>query len=39
MIANDGRMRLIVGCTLEPKEQDKIKEGYDLRALVEAALM
>ena len=38
LVRNGGKMRLIVGCTLEPKEQDKIKEGYDLRALVEQAL-
>jgi len=31
-IANDGRMRLIVGCTLQQPEQDAIGEGYDWRA-------
>ena len=38
LISNDGRMRLIVGCTLKPKEQDAIGDGYDLRAAVEAEL-
>ncbi|HLH03941.1 MAG TPA: helicase-related protein [Bryobacteraceae bacterium] len=38
LIRNDGRMRLIVGCTLDPDEQRAIGEGYDLRAAVEAKL-
>jgi hypothetical protein len=29
LITNNGRMRLIVGCTLQPPEQDAIGEGYD----------
>jgi len=32
LITNDGRMRLIVGCTLQQPEQDAIGEGYDWRA-------
>ncbi len=38
LIRSDGRMRLIVGCTLEADEQRAIGEGYDLRAAVEAKL-
>ena len=30
LFANEGRMRLIVGCTLSPSEQEAIAEGYDL---------
>jgi len=36
LIVNDGRMRLIVGCTLQQPEQEAIGEGYDLRAQIEA---
>lgn len=39
LIANDGRMRLIVGCTLQQPEQDAIGEGYDWRARLEAHLL
>jgi SNF2 family DNA or RNA helicase len=39
LIANDGRMRLIVGCTLQQPEQDAIGEGYDLRAQMETHLL
>ena len=39
LINNDGRMRLIVGCTLQQPEQDAIGEGYDLRAQLEAHLL
>lgn len=38
LITNDGRMRLIVGCTLQQAEQDAIGEGYDWRARLEAQL-
>jgi len=38
MIANDGHMRLVVGCTLNPPEVEAIRKGHDLRALVEAKL-
>ena len=31
LIANGGRMRLIVGCTLDKDEIQAIDEGYDLR--------
>ncbi len=37
-VANHGRMRLIVGCTLEAPESEAIAEGYDLRAGMEAQL-
>jgi ERCC4-related helicase len=39
LIENDGRMRLIVGCTLQQAEQEAIGEGYDLRARLEAHLL
>src|SRR5258708_6379517 len=39
LIANDGRMRMIVGCTLQQPEQDAIGEGYDWRARLEAHLL
>ena len=39
LIANDGRTRLIVGCTLHRPEQEAIGEGYDMRALMEAQLL
>src|ERR1039458_7260324 len=39
LITNDGRMRLIVGCTLQQPEQDAIGEGYDWRARLEAHLL
>jgi superfamily II DNA or RNA helicase len=39
LILNDGRMRLIVGCTLQQPEQDAIGEGYDWRARLEAHLL
>jgi superfamily II DNA or RNA helicase len=39
LIMNDGRMRLIVGCTLQQPEQDAIGEGYDWRARLEAHLL
>ena len=32
---NDGRMRLIVGCTLDPPEIEAIEKGEQLRELVE----
>src|SRR2546426_1001627 len=38
LILNDGRMRMIVGCTLHSPEQEAIGEGYDLRARIEAQL-
>lgn len=38
LIRNDGRMRLIVGCTLDDDEQKAIGSGYDLRTAVEAKL-
>jgi hypothetical protein len=31
LIANGGRMRLIVGCTLHDEEVRAIEQGYDLR--------
>ena len=38
MIANEGHMRLIVGCTLNLPEVEAIRKGHDLRALVDAKL-
>ena len=38
LIANDGRMRLIVGLTLGPSEQEALTEGYDLREQIAAKL-
>ena len=38
LIANDGRMRLIVGLTLGPSEQEALTEGYDLREQIAARL-
>lgn len=38
LIANDGRMRLIVGLTLSPPEQAALAEGYDLRGQIAAKL-
>jgi superfamily II DNA or RNA helicase len=34
LVRNDGRMRLIVGCTLQPDEIDAIQQGLDLRAAI-----
>ncbi len=39
LVANDGRMRLIVGCTLQQPEQDAIGEGYDWRTRIENHLL
>ena len=39
LIANGGRMRLIVGCTLDEDEVQAIEQGYDLRAIVEKNLV
>ncbi|GIU78634.1 MAG: hypothetical protein KatS3mg005_1872 [Bryobacteraceae bacterium] len=38
LFANEGRMRLVVGCTLEPEEQEAIQQGYDLRQRLERQL-
>jgi ERCC4-related helicase len=38
LIANGGRMRLLVGCTLEEDEVTAIEQGYDLREKVEQKL-
>jgi len=38
LTANDGTMRLIVGCTLDEAEVQAIGQGYDLRAIVEKNL-
>ncbi|MBV8817597.1 MAG: DEAD/DEAH box helicase family protein, partial [Acidobacteriaceae bacterium] len=38
LFANEGRMRLIVGCTLHPEEQVAIEQGYDLREHLEREL-
>jgi len=34
LVRNDGRMRLVVGCTLDPEEVSAIEKGSDLRAVV-----
>lgn len=35
LIQHEGRMRLIIGCTLDKKEIDAIEAGYDLRKKIE----
>jgi hypothetical protein len=35
LVRNDGRMRLVVGCTLDAPEVDAIERGASLRAEVE----
>ena len=35
LVRNSGRMRLLVGCTLEPAEIEAIQQGESLRRLVE----
>jgi SNF2 family DNA or RNA helicase len=39
LIANGGRMRLLVGCQPDPEESQAILDGYDLRARVEQKLL
>lgn len=38
LVRNDGRMRLVVGCTLEPPEIEAIERGESLRAQVKRHL-
>ena len=38
LVRNNGRMRLVVGCTLEPAEIEAIEKGEELRPLVEQRL-
>ena len=38
LVRNGGRMRLVVGCTLEPPEIEAIEKGEQLRDLVEQHL-
>ncbi|MCS6954637.1 MAG: SNF2-related protein, partial [Bryobacteraceae bacterium] len=38
LFANKGRMRLVVGCTLDPEEREAIETGYDLREQMERQL-
>ncbi|GIU73084.1 MAG: hypothetical protein KatS3mg004_0171 [Bryobacteraceae bacterium] len=38
LFANEGRMRLVVGCTLDPDEREAIETGYDLRQQMERQL-
>ena len=38
LLRNDGRMQLIVGCTLEQDEVDKIEAGYALRTLIQKGI-
>src|SRR5438552_858700 len=39
LISSSGKMRLLVGCTLGPKEVEAIEQGYDLRQKVEDHLL
>ncbi len=39
LVANGGRMRMVVGCTLEQPEIDAIEKGEELRAQVSRHLM
>lgn len=39
LIANKGRMRLLVGCTLSPDEVVAIERGYDLRRQIEQRML
>jgi SNF2 family DNA or RNA helicase len=39
LIANGGKMRLLVGCTLGPDEVQAIEQGYDLKQKVEDHLL
>ena len=38
LIRNDGRMQMIVGCTLEQDEVDAIEAGYAIRTLIEKGI-
>ncbi len=38
LIRNEGRMQLIVGCTLEQEEVDAIEAGYAIRTLIEKGI-
>lgn len=38
LIRNDGKMQLIVGCTLEQDEVDAIEAGYAIRTLIEKGI-
>ena len=38
LVGNEGKMRLVVGCTLDPEEVAVIEEGLELRAQVERRL-
>src|SRR5205823_4798997 len=38
LVLNDGRMRLIVGLTLDLPEQDALLEGYEVRDKIAAKL-
>lgn len=39
LVRNSGKMRLLVGCTLEEAEADAIAAGYDLRETIAGRLM
>ena len=39
LLRNDGRMKLLVGCTLGPDEVAAIERGESLRGTVEAAML
>ena len=39
LVRNGGRMRMVVGCTLDPAEVEAIERGEDLRGTIEARLL
>ncbi|NCC26725.1 MAG: helicase [Gammaproteobacteria bacterium] len=39
LVRNQGRMRIVVGCTLKPQDVAAIQQGADLRDRVEAVLL
>lgn len=39
LIANEGKMRLLVGCRPNPPESEAIDKGYDLRVRIEQKLL
>lgn len=39
LIQHGGRMQLLVGCTLQPREIEAIERGYDLRKQIEKGLI
>lgn len=39
LVRNGGRMRMVVGCTLDPPEVEAIERGEDLRATVQGRML